>query len=549
MLLRRLALAVAAAALAIWVLGFASRGLFSGDSGVKLAQSHALWDGGFSTRALPQDRAVDPSGKFLPYEETLRRPVFQRVVDGEHQGIYSLSFTAAAAPLVGLLGTTGMMLVGLAGGIGILLGVDRLLGRMGASSPARVAGAVIAVALTPVLLYSAQFTEHTPAVALCTFAIAALLEPRRPLIAGLLLGLAATMRGECYIAIAAAGVALVARDTPGRVRDGVRFVAGALAPLLLYWALNLWLSGTWDPVVTSQKAAPERWLNTERLLFGEPRDGSPVLWLGLLGFVTMLALAPPPRAAADPRGPILRLLGSAILLFLAWTLHAQFERALAAKITRVPRGLFAVTPLVAYGLLGSIWEARWRPVWIYGALATAAIVALNGSNDAGGLQLGARFLLPVVPALIALAVATVDAELRAPRPLGLRAAAAAGPAALALASGLLLVEGVGHAYPIVRDGATATAAARGAPGDVVVTRYWVESQVLAPVLLDGKRIFQTPPKHDLREILERLDATGVHDVLVINKTPVEMTLRSGARVRTVRSYKEKYRFHELVIER
>jgi hypothetical protein len=113
----------------------------------------------------------------------------------------------------------------------------------------------------------------------------------------------------------------------------------------------------------------------------------------------------------------------------------------------------------------------------------------------------------------------------------------------------MLTRGMPESYAIVRGGEEAMTAAAAAPGDVVVTRYWVESQVLAPVLLDGKRIFQTPPRHDLREILERLDAVGVREVLVINKQPVEMTLRSGATVRTVRSYKAKFRFHELVIER
>src|SRR5688500_16393478 len=121
---RRLVLAAAALALAIWVLFFATRGLLSGDSGVKLAQAHALWDTSFTSRALPYDHELDPQERFFPYGE------FVRKVEGERQGIYSLTFTALAAPLIGLFGLAGTMMLGLAGGIAILLGVDLLLGRM-----------------------------------------------------------------------------------------------------------------------------------------------------------------------------------------------------------------------------------------------------------------------------------------------------------------------------------------------------------------------------------------------------------------------------------
>jgi hypothetical protein len=47
---RGLIIAGTALVLAVWVLGFAPRGLFSGDSGVKLAQAYALWENGFSSR-------------------------------------------------------------------------------------------------------------------------------------------------------------------------------------------------------------------------------------------------------------------------------------------------------------------------------------------------------------------------------------------------------------------------------------------------------------------------------------------------------------------
>ena len=64
-------------ALTIWVVALAPRGLFSGDSGVKLAQSHALWTSGFSSRALPAPE-VDPVGEFTGYGELPPRSLLRQ---------------------------------------------------------------------------------------------------------------------------------------------------------------------------------------------------------------------------------------------------------------------------------------------------------------------------------------------------------------------------------------------------------------------------------------------------------------------------------------
>lgn len=527
---RRAALAAAALALAIWVLGFATRGLLSGDSGVKLAQSVALWDSGFSTRALPHDRAVDPQARYFPYGDFLRK------VDGEQQGIYSLTFTALAAPLVGLFGLTGTLLLGLAGGIAILVGVDLLLGRMGASAPARLAAAIVTVALTPVLLYSAQFAEHTPAVGLTVLALALIVPGEgarvRPLAAGALVALAATMRAECYLAVATIGLGLSARadaDLRTRVREGALYLAGALAVLVPYWGLNLLLSDTWDPIVTFQKAAPDRWLNVKRFLIGETK-APPPLWLPILVGAALAGVAAPGRAAV-----IARVVAGALLVWLAIGLT---ERATGRTLI----GLVSVTPIAAYGLVAPAWTPRWRSVWLFAVVTTAAIVALNKSNDAGGLQLGARLLLPTLPALIALAAATVDADLRARRLV-----AVAAPAALLAITLVMFVRALPPAYEIAAQGERAAAAATALPGRVVVTRVWWESQVLSPVLLDGKRLYYARER-DLRPILERLADAGVREAVVIHKGPVTLTLPSGRTVRTVASRKAWLDLHSVVIE-
>jgi hypothetical protein len=62
---------------------------------------------------------------------------------------------------------------------------------------------------------------------------------------------------------------------------------------------------------------------------------------------------------------------------------------------------------------------------------------------------------------------------------------------------------------IARGAAVATEHARAAKGDVVVTRRWWETQVLSPVILDGKRIFNI--HGDPTPLLVRLRDRGVTD--------------------------------------
>ncbi len=522
--IRRVVLAAAALALAVWVLGFASRGLLSGDSGVKLAQADALWRAHFTTRALP-----DPPGleRFPAYGD------FVLHVDGRRQGIYSLTFTALAAPLTGVLGSLGMMLLGLAGGVGLLYAVDLLAGRLGLSSPARLGAALVTVGLTPVLLYSAQFAEHTPAVALTIAALALVAAvPTRPLLAGALVALAATMRAECYLACATVGLALVARDAPlgQRVRDGGLYLGAALSVLALYWAANLALSHTWDPIVTFQKAAPDRWANVQKLLIGEVTR-EPGGWLAILVAVTLASFVPGPDA------PGARAIAGGLLIWLALVVEAR-------ATGRTMIGTFSVTPIAGYGLVAAFGNRRWRPVWIFAVGTTLAIVALNKSNDAGGLQLGARLVLPALPALIVLAAAVIDDDARARRWALLIA-----PAALLALTAWMFARALPPAYAIAAQGGDAARAATEMPGRVIVTRVWWESQVVTPALLDGKTIVLAPGP-DLAPVLGALAARGVDRAVVVNKGPVDVTLPDGRRAHDAGPARTAWlELHDVAIER
>jgi len=530
---RRLALAVAAVVLSVWVLGFASRGLFSGDSGVKLAQAHGLWDSKFTSRALPHDHEVDPRERWFPYGE------FKRKVDKRWQGVYSLPYTAITAPLVAAFGMTGSLVLALAGGILILVGMDRVLARMGASPPARAAAAIFTVGLTPLLFYSAQLAEHTPAVGLTILALAYVLTGDdgtkvRPMVAGALVAFAATLRPECYIAVATVGLALSAR--PGvalrpRAIEGAWYVAGALAVLLPFWGLNLLVSDTWDPMVTFQKAAPDRLANVRRMLVGDLK-GSAGPWPAALVVAVLAGLVP-------WRSWIARLVAGVALIWLAWTLQAH-------ATGRTLMGTFSLTPLAAYGLVACAWRPRWRAVWIFAVLTAAAILVLNKSNDAGGLQLGARLVLPALPALLALAAAAIDDDVRSRRFANLVA-----PAVLAIVSVVMLARGFPPAYRIAAQTEAAAELAQAAPGEVVITTVWWHSQVLTPALFEGKQLYLIGKKQ-LPDLLDALSKHGHREVLFVDHGEVSLTLPSGLVARTVQTWRtpfgrSQFELHDVVI--
>jgi hypothetical protein len=59
-------------------------------------------------------------------------------------------------------------------------------------------------------------------------------------------------------------------------------------------------------------------------------------------------------------------------------------------------------------------------------------------------------------------------------------------------------------------------AARAEPR-VIITTVWWQSQVLAPVLLDGKVLLFAPDTAHLKRLLDQLSARGVGEVIVLDQ--------------------------------
>ena len=533
---------IAGLALAVWVMALAPRGFFSGDSGVKLVQAHGLWMSGFSSRALPYDHDLDPADRYFPYN----RDVFTRVVDGERQGTYSIVFCGLVAALLGLFGLAALPIPGVAGALLVIWGLYRAGVRSGLR-PVLTLASVAAVALaTPVLFYASQLTEHTLAAGLTIAAFALIAPVKRepgsadpgvdtiqiwPAAAGVLVALAATMRPEGYCAVAALGVAVVLLPglSPGaRVRHGLGYLAGCVPVLAGYWLLNLATAGTWDPLVTANSSAHKLASSyyTAVFFWGElPQASPPLPWLALAALAALAGLVPP-RLLGRTGGIVLRAAVAIAIAIAAW-------RAQGVAAGRVLSGLFCVTPLLALGLLAGPWRPRNRAPWLVAALFLVQVAILPSGGNAGGLQLGARLLMPALPLLCLLAAFAIEDDLTA---LGARwQRVLAGAVLLALAALSLRGEarGMYQATAIAYVGEVIAQSAAAAPGRVVIVRHGWESQLVAPVVLGGKSIYEVPGS--LVPLVDALYRRGESAFAVIGEEPITLRMSRGRAARTVKS--------------
>ena len=515
--------------LVAWVYGFSPRAS-SGDPGVKLAQADALWESSFQSRGLLRDEKIDPQGSYTPYGLP-----FVRVVDHDVQGIYSVVFTGLAAPPIGLLGMRGAAVVPLLGSLLVALGLGLLLRRLGASPAWTFATCAIALLATPILLYSSELFEHTLAAGLVTLALAVMVSSEesphpRPWLAGLLVGAAGAVRPEAYCAVAALGVGVALAPAATR-RDRLlictHYLAGALAVLVPYWLLNLVSAGAWDPAVATNVGRSATMEGARTILITRIKDGS-WLWFLCLPAVALAALIPPRlgRGCARLAAFIAAGLALAVLAYLAQE-HST---------DRTTAGLLAVTPLACWGLATGPFEARTRLLWIFVLLYGPLVVLLDRSGTAGGFQVGARYLIPIVPVLLVLVAARVRREMATGNHLV--KAMVALPAVLLLA---LTVRGFfgSRALPkyldILDKGVAAEDVVRELNGQIVVTRRLWESRVLAPLTLKGVDLYTC--QGELGSVLtESLAARGITRFIYVSNRAIDIPLADGRHARTVQQH-------------
>jgi hypothetical protein len=395
------------------VLGYAILGLavlspeavYSGDIGVKFVQARALVSHRFASLDLPYPGAfLDGAREFFPM-----RPPFVIEAGGETQTIYTPASTVLEAIGVGLAGIRG------------LIAITVLAGALALYSAWKIApredGVLVLAALGlggPLWFYSVSGWEHAPAVALGAAAFACALrgaEPGGPAVAGLLLGMGATLRDEMLLLFP--GLLLFVWLRSRALKPLVLATAFLIAPLLLAAAMDVWwfhrpaaahlrhavgllrrpFSITADaaelptlrPMTLRQRyeAVIQYWL------FGYGNDRWIVIFVA--GLAVALTIRWRLRTSA---GMLVWLAG--ILVLAAIDLH---ELVTAPKWLA---GLQRVSPYFVFGLF-PLPPGVARRGWLHGAIlctfAAYLVLTFIGADTNGGKSLGPRLLLPVFPLL------------------------------------------------------------------------------------------------------------------------------------------------------
>jgi hypothetical protein len=510
---RRASLAVAIAMVA-WVALGASHGVFSGDSGVKLADAHALWSNHYASRSLPYDYDVDPEGRFFPYGD-LTRPV-----GTERQGIYSLVFAGLSAPMLAISVRMGMVLLPILGTLLTIAGMLLIARRLGLEGWVVAVGVAVAVLGTPILFYSGQYAEHTLATGLVTLGIGCLLRrpvaPRRQdVLAGLLVGLGAAVRPEVYCALP---LLLIAAIQPGA---GIRasatrcawILGGAFAALIPWWSANLALSGTWDPLVAHNRVHTSSWHNADHMLWGEAAGPMPMIEFGAVAVAILASLAPLSLRVR----PIAELVISGLVAGLGCLMLRDSGRTVT--------GLLTVTPLVAYGILRGPHDAG-RELWSIVVGFVLLVVTLDKSGTGGGLQHGARLLMPILPAAILLGAQLAEHRWHSRPRRRSRAMMLACVVPLLAAGTTAQVVGMLRAEKIADGADAAVEAVRMTAPAAVITREPWQSQVLAPLLFRGTSFFYMYGYQ--RRLLDAIADHGDTQFFLTGEGRTELVLSDGS---------------------
>lgn len=373
-------------------------GVYSGDEGIKIAQVAAIADGHIALTYAGAE--LDPHGAHFPH-----RTPFVVSEGGHRYGIYSVVFTAPSAIGWRLFGDWGLYLLPLLGGLAAVWYAMVLAHRALGSARWTIAAGVVLLT-TPLAINAALFNEHALSCGLVMLALAhaSVAAPGRlALVAsGAAVGTAVAIRPELITGLPA--LALYTGLLSSSLRDAARRIAwmilGGVPPLAAYVLSNYATLG-----VASQLSHREYevvgWRIRGRDLY--PADLHRVTRLPgwYIAVPAVLALIPPLRWPMIERWrtPVIAAAIAVWLVTLARYLHAL-------PIPEVP-ALFAATPLFLLALARGPYRFPAEPadaarltraLWWLVILGIGAMLAIN-SLMGHGARMGARYLVPYMPAL------------------------------------------------------------------------------------------------------------------------------------------------------
>ena len=351
----------------------------------------------------------DPTGAVHPLYQAGRND------DGEWVIVTTLPMLEAARPLYELGGYRLALLLPMLGTVGCALVARSLAGRMGDADDAVLAFWVVGAA-SPLLLYGLDLWEHSVGVAACGAAVVLLVDHLtrgerwwRPLLAGGLLGAAATLRTEAIVytavAVGVVGLVLLARRRVGSAAAlGALAAAGFAGP----WLLNRWMeiqlggqsraSRAGGAVEAAGARLQERVDQALVMTLGAKGDsiGSIVIGTAVVGLVLLGVRA---ERGGDRRLALIVVALAGVPLLVGAVSGLAF----------VP-GLLVAFPLAVLALTS---RPRGPSAWLVAiAVVALPVVWVTAYVGGGGPQWGSRYTL--VSTLLLAVVATVGLLRRHP---------------------------------------------------------------------------------------------------------------------------------------
>ncbi len=446
----------------------------------------------------------DSGNRFIQMQSFLRTgsvvvehrwPIGQHFVNvgGRTYSFWAPTFSIVAAPFYATLGFVGLFVLPIAGTLLLIAllpmlivvpGGARDLGGWCASSrrpnlqaprfargdmrTGSIAGTgIVLVFGTPILWYTVVFWEHTLAAAIVLAAFI-LAERERPLLAGILAGASTLFREEGYVAIISMVIAiLVVRRV---LRQAIMFMAGAILPLIPWWAINWKMFGNplgLHAAVYSSIARGDKLSNFFPYLF--EFSSVRVLRVALVLPAIALVLLSPVRMRASIRAVLFVLTSAGFVALTILLLRAQAP----IRETLYLQGLFPAIPFSAAMFLSipQLWsEQRFRITTVVVGIPLTTLM-LHQSDF--GVIWGPRHYLWLVPLMIVLAAES----------LGHFTAwhvAVAGVVLLLACSFTIQIEGIRILRSKLRFSESLLQAVREDPAKVVLTDvFWIPEDLAA----------------------------------------------------------------------
>ena len=473
------------------VLGFvvlSPAAVYSGDIGVKFVQARSLAAERFTSLDLQYPgEFIDPKREFFPI-----RPPFIIDVGTETQAIFSPVAAVIQSTSVLAAGIAGMVITSLIAAAVILYSAVRLI------EPRLRPALLVALGLgSPLWFYAISGWEHAPAVAFSTAAFAiGVTSPVRgaALIAGVLLGIGATLRDEVVLMLP--GLLLMIRLARGGFAPLALAAVGAVLPLAAAALVEVaWFN---RPAAAHLRHAVHLLQSAARLT-DAPNPEVPSLAPMTLRERYETVVAYWMLGYGNSAWIVSYAVGFIVALFVRWRWRSSagllvWLAAVAALSVRdtwelltAPKwlaGLQRVSPLLVCALLPRPPAAStdggglaWFPAASGFTTVVYLVVAFAGVDTSGGKSLGPRLLLPLFPLLAVAAIMRVDQYWRSTRALD-RATGVVGVALVVMAVAIHLGGTVPAYYGRNSDDLKIVRAVRETPDRIVVTDDEFTAQLL-----------------------------------------------------------------------